>query len=281
MLVSPAFLYRLEKPAPAEKAAPVGDWELASRLSYFLWSSLPDAELRTAAAAGQLHRGDVLLAQARRMCKDARIRRMASEFACQWLHIYDFESLDEKSERHFPTFAGLRGSMEEEAILFFTDLFQNDGSVLSVFDGDHTFLNEDLAKHYDIPGVTGAAWRRVDGVRKFGRGGILALGATLAKQSGASRTSPILRGNWVSEVLLGERLPRPPKNVPVLPDDETATEGPHRAPACREAHQRPALRELPRADRSAGLCARGLRCDRPPPPERPGQPAGRDVVAAA
>ena len=200
----------------------------------------------TAAAAGQLHRGDVLLAQARRMCKDMRIRRMATEFACQWLHIYDFASLDEKSERHFPTFAGLRGSMEEEAILFFTDLFQNDGSVLSVFDGDHTFLNEDLAKHYGIPGVTGADWRRVDGVRKFGRGGILALAATLAKQSGASRTSPILRGNWVSEVLLGERLPRPPKNVPRAAGRRNRDQGPHGASARREAHQRPALRELPR-----------------------------------
>ncbi len=225
VLVSPAFLYRLEKPAPGEKAAPVDDWELASRLSYFLWSSMPDAELRAAAAAGKLHRREVLAAQARRMCEDPRIRRMATEFACQWLHIYDFDSLDEKSERHFPTFGKLRGAMYEEAILYFKDLFQNDGSVLSVFDGDHTFLNEDLAKHYEIPGVTGGQWRRVDGVRKFGRGGILALGATLAKQSGASRTSPILRGNWVSEVLLGERLPRPPKNVPVLPEDEAATKG--------------------------------------------------------
>ena len=159
------------------------------------------------------------------MCKDPRVRRLATEFACQWLHIYDFDSLDEKSERHFPTFARLRGAMHEEAILYFTDLFQNDGSVLSVFDGDHTFLNEALAKHYGIPGVTGPEWRRVDGVRKYGRGGILALAATLAKQSGASRTSPILRGNWVSEVLLGERLPRPPKNVPLLPEDEAATQG--------------------------------------------------------
>jgi hypothetical protein len=225
VLVSPRFLYRLEKPAAGEKAAPVDDWELASRLSYFLWSSMPDQELLAAAARDQLRRPEVLLAQARRMCKDGRVRRMATEFACQWLHIYDFDSLDEKSERHFPTFAKLRGPMQEEAILYFTDLFQHDGSVLSVFDGDYTFLNEDLAKHYDIPGVSGSQWRRVDGVRKFGRGGILALAATLAKQSGASRTSPILRGNWVSEVLLGERLPRPPKNVPVLPEDEAATQG--------------------------------------------------------
>ncbi len=225
VLVSPRFLYRLEKPAPGEKAAPVSDWELATRLSYFLWSSMPDQELLAAAQSGQLGRPDVLLSQTHRMCRDGRVRRLSAEFACQWLSIYDFESLDEKSERHFPTFASLRGPMQEEVILYFTDLFQHDGSVLSVFDSDHTFLNEDLAKHYEIPQVAGSNWRRVDGVRKYGRGGILALAATLAKQSGASRTSPILRGNWVSEVLLGEKLPRPPKNVPVLPDDEAATSG--------------------------------------------------------
>ena len=225
LLVSPAFLYRMESAPPGDKSAPVSDYELASRLSYFLWSSMPDAPLREAAASGRLHRPDVLAAQARRMAKDLRVRRLATEFACQWLHIYDFDSLDEKSTRHFPTFAGVRSAMQEEAILFFTDLFQNDGSVLSILDGDHTFLNEALAKHYGIPGVTGPGWRRVDGVKQYGRGGILGLAATLAKQSGASRTSPILRGNWVAEVLLGDKLPRPPKNVPQLPDDEAATQG--------------------------------------------------------
>ena len=106
-----------------------------------------------------------------------------------------------------------------------TDLFRNDRSVLSILDADHTFLNEALARHYGIPGVVGAEWRRVDGLKKHSRGGILGQATTLAKQSGASRTSPILRGNWISEVLLGERLPRPPKDVPQLPDDETATQG--------------------------------------------------------
>jgi hypothetical protein len=94
-----------------------------------------------------------------------------------------------------------------------------------MFDADHTFLNEALAKHYGISGVVGSSWRRVDGVKQYGRGGTLAFAATLAKQSGASRTSPILRGNWVSEVLLGEKLPRPPKNVPQLPEAEAATNG--------------------------------------------------------
>ncbi len=223
VFVAPAFLYRLEKGAPGAAPGPVSDWELATRLSYFLWASMPDAELRQVAAAGRLHNPDVLAAQARRMLPAPRVRRLAIEFGCAWLHIHDFESLDEKSERHFPTFASLRGPMYEEAIRFFTDAFQNDGSVLELFDTDHTFLNESLAQHYGIPGVTGPEWRRVDGVKKFGRGGILGLSATLAKQSGASRTSPILRGNWLSEVILGEKLPRPPKDVPRLPEDE-ATE---------------------------------------------------------
>ena len=159
------------------------------------------------------------------MLRDPRIRRLATEFACQWLHIHDFDQLDEKSDQHFPTFVGLRGAMYEESIQFFTDLFQNDGSVLGILDADHTFLNEALAAHYAIPGVSGAEWRRVDGVKRFARGGILAQATTLSKQSGASRTSPILRGNWITEVLLGERLPRPPKNVPPLPADETALAG--------------------------------------------------------
>ncbi len=113
--------------------------------------------------------------------------------------------------------------MNEEPIRFFQDLFQRDGSVLDLLDADYTFVNETLANHYGLNGVSGDEWRRVEGVRARGRGGILGFGAVLAKQSGASRTSPILRGNWLSETLLGERLPRPPKGVPVLPDDAGAT----------------------------------------------------------
>ncbi len=221
MFVAPAFLYRLENAPAGAKPGPISDWELASRLSYFLWSSAPDSELLALAANGKLHKPDVLSAQARRMLGDERVRRLAAEFACEWLHIHDFQSLDEKSDRHFPTFARLRAPMYEEAIRFFADSFQNDASVLALFDTDHTFLNDSLAQHYGIPGVTGAEWRRVDGVKKYGRGGILGLSATLAKESGASRTSPILRGDWVSEVLLGEKIPRPPKVVPQLPEDES------------------------------------------------------------
>lgn len=222
VLIAPAFLYRLEQPAAGKTRGPVSDWELASRLSYFLWSSAPDAELRAAAASGRLHEPDVLAAQARRMLRDPRVRRLATEFACQWIHVYDFNTQDEKSERHFPTFAALRGDMYEETIRFFTDLFKRDASVLAVFDSDSTILNEAMARHYGIPGVTGPEWRRVEGVRKYGRGGVLGLATTLAQQSGASRTSPILRGNWICEALLGDKLPKPPKNVPLLPEDEAS-----------------------------------------------------------
>ncbi|MBL8849231.1 MAG: DUF1592 domain-containing protein [Planctomycetaceae bacterium] len=245
VLVSPEFLYKLEQPGPGVEQRTIDDYELASRLSYFLWSSLPDAELLQAAADGSLHNDDVLLAQTRRLLADPRAQRMAREFAAQWLHVYQFDQLDEKSESHFPTFAELRDDMYEETLLFFADLFQNDRSILNVIDADYTFLNEALAAHYGIPDVTGNEWRRVDGMKQYRRGGILTQAAPLAQQSGASRTSPILRGNWLSEVVLGERLPRPPKGVPVLP--ETPPEGRterqlielHSSdPACAKCHAR-------------------------------------------
>jgi len=246
VLVAPAFLYRAETPGPRTEQTPLNDGELANRLSYFLWSSMPDAELARVAESGDLHRSDILAGQTRRLLADSRVRRLAIEFACQWLHIHDFDTLDEKSERHFPSFGGLRGAMYEEAIRFFTDLFQRNGSVLEIVDADHTFLNETLAKHYGIEDVKGEEWRRVDGMKKFSRGGILGQAATLAKQSGASRTSPILRGNWVAEALLGDKLPKPPKDVPRLPEDEATenltipqlTEKHSTDPRCYHCHQR-------------------------------------------
>jgi len=108
--------------------------------------------------------------------------------------------------------------MQEEAVLFFMDLFQADRSVLSLLDADYTFVNGPLAKHYGIE-LSGNNWQRIDGLHAQGRGGVIGFASTLAKQSGASRTSPILRGNWLSEVVLGEKLPRPPKGVPVLPEE--------------------------------------------------------------
>lgn len=220
---APAFLYRIEEPPPGVEQRPVSGVELASRLSYFFWSSMPDAELLRAAQAGELEHPAGLELQRRRMLADPKARRLATEFAAQWLHIYQFDQHNEKSESHFPEFTELRDEMYEESIQCFADLFQHDGSLLSLIDADHTFLNEALARHYGIVGVAGSEWRRVEGVRAQGRGGILTQASILSTQAGASRTSPILRGNWLSEVVLGEKLPRPPKNVPQLA--ETPPEG--------------------------------------------------------
>ncbi len=219
VLVTPAFLYRGEQPSAGTERTAVSDWELATRLSYFLWSSAPDNELQKLAAAGSLRDPQILRSQTHRMLADPRTRRMAIEFGCQWLHIRDFDQLDEKSEQHYPEFTGLRGDMYEEAIRFFEDMFRHDGCVLDLLDADHTFVNGRLAQFYELTGINGDEWRRVDDSKKVSRGGILTMAATLSKHSGASRTSPILRGNWVSEFLLGEKLPRPPKDVPVLPEE--------------------------------------------------------------
>jgi len=231
VFTSPTFLHKLETPAPGPAASPVSQTELASRLSYFLWSSLPDAELRAAADAGRLDDAE-LMAQTRRMLVDPRIRRLANHFACQWLHVRDFDKHDEKNEELFPEFAALRADMSLETVLFFEDLFRNNGSILEVLEADHTFASEALAKHYGLAwptapteaetsgriAVAPAGWQRLTGVRNQGRGGILGMATFLASQSGASRTSPILRGNWVYETFLGERLPNPPAGVPLLPE---------------------------------------------------------------
>ena len=172
---------------------------------------------------------------------------MAVEFGTQWLHVRGFDELKEKNEKLFPTFdAALKSAIYEESILFFQDLFQRDRPVTAVLDADYTYLNEPLAKHYGVPGVAGPQFRRVDGVKTFGRGGILGLASVQTKQAGASRTSPVLRGNWVVETLLGEKLPRPPANVPALPEEEGAdkltmrqqTERHTRDAACAVCHVR-------------------------------------------
>lgn len=245
VLVSPVFLYRTEDAPPGNRPAQVTDRELASRLSYFLWSSLPDQELRTLAEQGKLSNPEILKQQVQRMLQDPKIRRMAIEFGCQWLHVRNFDQFDEKSQRHFPEFTELRSDMYAEVIHFFTDLLQKNRSILAILDADYVWVNQRLAKFYGLPDMTDQEWHRVTGVKQHARGGILAMGATLAKQAGASRTSPILRGNWVSEFLLGEKLPRPPKNVPVLPEEVPANlterqliEQHSADPACAKCHQR-------------------------------------------
>ncbi len=247
VLVSPAFLFRIEQAPAGKEPGPVNDWELATRLSYFLWSSAPDDELRKLAAAGQLRDPKVLAAQVQRMLKDERLRALAIEFGTQWIHVRGFDELKEKNEKLFPSFdAKLRSAIYEESILFFQDLFQSDRPVTAILDADYTFVNDTLAAHYGIPAVFGPQFRRVDGVRKFGRGGVLGLASVQTKEAGASRTSPVLRGNWVVETLLGEKLPKPPPNVPQLPEMEGADKLTMRqlvekhasVPACAVCHVR-------------------------------------------
>jgi hypothetical protein len=247
ILVAPTFLFRIEEPAAGKEAKPVSGAELASRLSYFLWASTPDVELQRVAAEGNLQEPAVLEGQIRRMLMDPKLRGLAVEFATQWLHVRSLRQNREKNEKLFPTFDDtLRDALFEETVLFFKDLFQSGRPARDILDADHTFLNEKLAKHYGIPGVRGPEWRRVDGVKKQGRGGVLALGSVLTAESGASRTSPVLRGNWLVETLLGEKLPRPPANVPRLPEEEAAAEGTMRemvarhtrVPECAVCHVR-------------------------------------------
>ncbi|MCP4191323.1 MAG: DUF1592 domain-containing protein [Planctomycetaceae bacterium] len=245
ILTSPAFLYHQESPSVGREPTPVSNEQLANRLSYFLWSSLPDPPLRQSAAANRLDEQAVLVAETHRMLQDPRTRRLAIHFACQWLHVRDFDLNVEKNETLYPQFSKLRPAMYEETVRFFEDMFRNNGSILDLLDADHTFLNAKLAQHYGIPNVEGDEWQRVDGLRQFDRGGILGMGTFLASQSGISRTSPILRGNWIFETLLGERLPRPPPNVPQIPEqlppDLTARELIERHSsdaACAKCHEK-------------------------------------------
>jgi len=246
-LVSPSFLFRVEQVASGNEAACVSSWELATRLSYFLWATMPDDELCREAASGRLQEPKVLDAQVARMLKDPKIRGLAVEFGTQWLHVRDIAQNHEKNEKLFPTFNDeLRQALNEEGVRFFQYLFQEDRPLLEMLDADYTFLNGTLASHYGIPGITGPEWKRVAGVKKDGRGGVLALGSVLTKESGASRTSPVLRGNWLVETMLGEKLPKPPPNVPRLPEEESAGEATVRQmvekhahiPECYVCHQR-------------------------------------------
>ena len=250
VLVSSNFLYKVEVPGAGDKERPVSDWELASRLSYFLWSTTPDETLRRAALAGQLQEADEVSRQATRMLDDDRIRGLATEFAAQWIGIRGFDEHDEKNEKIYPQFVKLRGAMYEESVRFFEHLFRHNGRVLDLLDADFTFVNADLARFYGLsvkPKLPEGGWWRVDGVKQHGRGGVLGMASVLATQSGASRTSPVLRGNWVVETMLGEKLPKPPAQVPDLPDSETDTNGltvrqlveKHRSVAsCAKCHDR-------------------------------------------
>jgi Protein of unknown function (DUF1592)/Protein of unknown function (DUF1587)/Protein of unknown function (DUF1595)/Planctomycete cytochrome C len=208
VLMSPHFCYRMDLIAPAEGRRALTDYELASRLSYFLWSSMPEAELLARAAAGDLHQPDVLSAQARRMLLDERFRGLATEFGGNWLDFRRFESHNAVDRGRFPTFNGeLRQAMFEEPIRFFVDLAQRDGSVLGFLDGRHTFVNRVLAEHYEMFDLDLAQdeWRRVDDASTQGRGGLLPMAVFLTQNAPGLRTSPVKRGYWANRSAAAQR----------------------------------------------------------------------------
>jgi hypothetical protein len=222
VLVSPNFLFRVEPDPPGaapESVYRVSDVELASRLSFFLWSSIPDDDLLKAAAAGTLHDPVVLERQVRRMLADPRSDAMVSNFASQWLHLRNLASIT-PDMRLFPDFDdNLRQAFRKETELFFESVLREDRSVLDLLRADYTFANERLAKHYGIPHVYGSRFRRVALDRDSWRGGLLRHGSILTVTSYATRTSPVVRGKWVLDNLLGLPPPPPLPDVPALKDN--------------------------------------------------------------
>ena len=227
VLVSPDFLFRIERePAGALPGASyeISDSDLASRLSFFLWSSIPDGELLDAAARGELRRPDVLERQVRRMLADRRSAALVENFAAQWLHLRNLDSM-KRDMRLFPSFdENLRRAMRRETELLLETVLREDRSVLDLIDADFTFLNERLAKHYGIPHVYGSWFRRVELDGDSKRGGLLRHGSILTVTSYSTRTSPVIRGHWVLENLLAAPPPPPPAEVPAL-DDKTIAGG--------------------------------------------------------
>ena len=249
LLVSPEFLYRIEAdPDGAAPGAPypVADLDLASRLSFFLWSSIPDEELLAAAEAGRLRDPGELERQVRRMVADPRSETLTTNFAAQWLQLRNLETTVRPGDPFSVAFdESLRQSMLRETRLFVDSIVRDDRSVVDLLTAGYTFLDERLAEHYGIPGVTGSRFRRVDLPADSPRRGILGHGSVLTLTSHAIRTSPVLRGKWILDNLLGTPPPDPPPNIPALNDQRTQARRPtvrarleaHRAnPACSACH---------------------------------------------
>ncbi len=222
ILVSPAFLYRIETPASAT-ARPLSNWEIASRMSYVVWSSMPDAELRRAAAAGELSTPAHIEHQVKRMLADEKARRFATEFFGQWLGFYRFDQHKGVDTARFPEFTqSVKAGMYDEAVSFFEHIVRKERPVGEILTADYTFLNKPLAKHYgvqkDIKSENDS--ELVDGASVFHRGGILRMGAVLTATSAPLRTSPVKRGDWVLRRILGTPTPPPPADAGSIPADD-------------------------------------------------------------
>jgi hypothetical protein len=250
VLASPYFIFRLEKEPVSTtpgNSYRIADTDLASRLSFFLWGTVPDQELQTLANQGRLSAPGVLDKQARRLLADPRADALGSRFAAQWLRLQDVDKVH-PDPNNYPNFDdNLAGAMRRETELFFNSLVREDRSFLDLFRADYTFVNERLARHYGFPGVSGVEFRRVqypDDTRR----GLLGQGSVLVQTSLANRTSPVLRGKWVMEVLMGAPPPPPPPDIPLLEETASAKDGRmlttrermeiHRAnPTCNACHR--------------------------------------------
>jgi hypothetical protein len=227
ILASPYFIFRLERsPAATTPGGTyrVADIDLASRLSFFLWGAPPDNELLTLASRGELSKPAVLEKQARRLLADPRAEALATRFAHQWLRLQDVDKV-RPDPNYYPNFdENLAAAMRRETELFFYNLVRDDGSLLDLYRANYTYVNERLARHYGFPAVVGSHFRRVpypDDTRR----GLLGHGSILVQTSMANRTSPVLRGKWVMEVLLGTPPPPPPPDVPAFEDTAEAKAG--------------------------------------------------------
>lgn len=247
ILVNPNFLFRIERdPNTVASGKPydISNIELASRLSFFLWSSIPDDELLTLAIKGKLSDPKVLAQQTQRMLADKRSQALVTNFAGQWLYLRNLDSIT-PDMRLFPDFGdNLRQAMRRETELFFSDIIRKDRSVLDLLRANDTYLNERLAKHYRIPHIYGPRFRRVQLDETDKRGGLLRHASILTVTSYATRTSPVIRGKWVLENILGTPPPPPPEMVPALKDNTVNANlsvrerlSQHRAnPACAACH---------------------------------------------
>lgn len=247
ILISPHFLFLVE-PEPEEQGIYLlGHHEVAARLSYLLWNSMPDEELSRLADEGQLQRKSVLRKQVRRMLADPKARGLADSFATQWLGIGALGQTIRPDAERFPDFdADLAAAMRDEAVGFVETILREDRSLLELIDSDYAVLNDRLAEHYGLPAVEGDEFRKVS-LEDRRRGGVLGLGAVLTSTSLPLRTSPVLRGKWILAEVLGSKVPPPPPDAGVLPEDDHHPEGlslrqqleRHRTkPECAACHQR-------------------------------------------
>lgn len=249
VLTSPKFSYRADVVEARGGIQPLSDFDLASRLSYFLWSSMPDDELLQHAAAGDLRQPEIIKAQARRMLQDGRSRALAVEFGGNWLNFRDFQQIGTVDRERFPSFNDeLRDAMFEEPVRFLLDVFRHNRSILDLLYARDTFVNPVLARHYGMPprGGDGNVWVHVPDADSYGRGGLLPMAAFLTKNAPGLRTSPVKRGYWVAKNILADQIPPPPAVVPELPADEAKMDLPlrqmlerHRVnPGCAACHAR-------------------------------------------